>query len=402
MALPEALPAGDVRHRYANESDGLHGELDQVIHGLPSISPDAPALQLSESRGILYLAYVALTLIVFGLTVELVATLVIQRVGLPRPDLSDPESVLLHVHGAASRGRPYVLLLGDSVMGGGALTRAFGRSSERFALGELVRRRLSRDLPGAGVADLSMDGALANDYAGLSQLVLGHTSKPAAALLQLDYRVLSPVHDDEQNLSRQWLADYVPGLHPTPQRAYGSPEFLRRPIDEAVQQGLLHSSAYLLLRGGRSLVNAPVVRALEGQTVPEEADAQVLRLLVQQFYGTSRSVAASSVVSDLMSAVDLLTRNGVPVLVSFTPANFAFLGSEVNAPVYLANVAAFESATRARASATRLIRLANFEGEISTSLFIDHCHLTAAGNRQLADRLADELQLLIADTTEKH
>ena len=332
-----------------------------------------------------------------ALGAELAATVLLRTVPVTTPEITGPEAALLQAQGAAARG-PFVALLGDSVMGAGALARAQGGSAADYALGALVRRRILRASESAGVADLSMEGALANDYAGLIELLLQHGRRPAAVMMQLDYRVLSPVHDTEQNLSRTWLQPYVPTVKPAVAKEYGSPEFLRRPIDEWTQRTLLRSSAYVLLRGGRPLVAEWAHAAAgSGRAAPQPADPAMLKLLVERFYGTDRSVAQSRVLTDLLNALDLLARNGIPVLVGFTPTNFSFLGASANVAAYQANVAALGAAVRARAHGGAAIRWVNFEGYVPPAWFLDHCHLTPTGNVQISERMFEELALLLDD-----
>jgi hypothetical protein len=245
-----------------------------------------------------------------------------------------------------------------------------------------------------------MEGALVNDYGGLSRLLFEQQLFPSAVLIQLDYRVLSPVHDADQNLSRRWLEAYAPTVERAVTGDPGSPEFAARPIDEWFTRTLLRSNAYLLMRGGRHRLNQRVLDTFEGwglRQPPSPQDTEVLKLLVGPFYRTDIPLSRSRVLPDLLRVIDGLTARHIPVQLCFTPANFAFLGDQVNVAAYRANVAALEAAIGDRYAGTGMVRWTSLEGDIPETMFVDHCHLTPEGNRRAADRMLAGLSILLAD-----
>ncbi|HEV3060022.1 MAG TPA: hypothetical protein VGY48_17375, partial [Vicinamibacterales bacterium] len=283
----ESSAPPDVARRYAAASDGLQGEIDQVIIGLPPIDPQSPAAQLTQPEGTRYLVQVGLGVIVACLLFELLATNAIARVG-PQLEILGPEEVLLSAIGPARHG-PFVLVLGDSVMTDVALRRTMGPAARAETIPAVIRSRAARYVGHDRIVNLSMEGALVNDYGGLSRLLFEQQLFPSAVLIQLDYRVLSPVHDADQNLSRRWLEAYVPTVERPVTGDPGSPEFAARPIDEWFTRTLLRSNAYVLMRGGRHRLNQRVLDTFEGWGLRQPAspqDTEVLKLLVGPFYRT--------------------------------------------------------------------------------------------------------------------
>ncbi len=389
-----SVAPADVGRRYAIEGDGFQGDSDQVIIGLPPVPPDAPAARLSRAEGVRYLVQVLLMTLVVGLVAEVAATLAIPQWPARTLEISGPEDAILLAKAGARRG-PYILLLGDSVMRDGALKRVIGRDAIDSTIPQFIRARAAKDLPAASVVDLSMEGALVNDFAGLLQLVTDRGLTPSAVVVQLDYRVLSPVHDDEQNLSRRWLG--------------ASPEPIERPIDNAVRRLLLSSNAFLLMRGsrqagGRWLTDGTqsVVNRLEGGprgTVDADRNADVLRLTVGRFYRSDRAVARSRMLIDLLRLVDTLVERRIPVLLAVTPTNAEFLGDQIDVPMYRANIAAVESAVDERYGGASGVRFVHIDGDIPPRLFLDHVHLRPDGNRMIAERLVDNLDILLHDAS---
>lgn len=401
-----SIAPADVGRRYATESSGLLGEADQVIVGLPPVV-GSEAAALSRPAGLRYLVHVVLLVLTVALGAEVLGTVAVRFVRPEQLDVNGPEEALLLSKSVAAS-RPYVLLLGDSVMREGALHRATGRSARESTIPHFLRARLGRDVPSAGVVDLSMEGALVNDYAGLLQLVIDHGVAPAAVLVQLDYRVLSPTQDDEQNQSRSWLAPYVRSVEPAARAEGASPELLARPIDEAMHRMLLRSDAFVLLRGGRQRLGAwaddrieAALRRIGPLHAPAAAveDTEAVKLTVGQFYRTDRTAAGSRMLADLLRALDGLAARKIPVLVGFTPTNVDYLGDQVNVPAYRANVATVRDAVEAHFHGAALVRWVSLDGDVPAGFFVDHVHMTADGNRLVADRLADNLLVLLRDTT---
>jgi hypothetical protein len=281
-----------------------------------------------------------------------------------------------------------------------ALRRTMGPAARAETIPAVIRSRAARYVGHDRIVNLSMEGALVNDYGGLSRLLFEQQLFPSAVLIQLDYRVLSPVHDADQNLSRRWLEAYVPTVERPVTGDPGSPEFAARPIDEWFTRTLLRSNAYVLMRGGRHRLNQRVLDTFEGWGLRQPAspqDTEVLKLLVGPFYRTDIPLSRSHVLPDLLRVIDGLAARHIPVQLCFTPANFAFLGDQVNVAAYRANVAALEAAIGERYAGTGMVRWTSLEGDIPETMFVDHCHMTPEGNRRVADRMLAGLSILLAD-----
>lgn len=304
--------------------------------------------------------------------------------------ISDPANVLLAVKRA--RGNPFILVLGDSVMGSSAMAKAGIVDASSHAIPRLFENLLKRVSVDATVTNLAMDGALAGDYLGLLQLLTEHQLRPAAAIIQVDYRLLSPLHDEEDagNVSRAWLRPYTApwaGLA-MPQHASGAPT--ERPIDQFVSRTiLLHSDAYLRLRNLRS-----GFLSTESAAANRQEHAEMLRMMVGRFYLYEKEITSSATLSIFQALMDRLRRMDIPTVVYFTPANPEFLGNQINQPVYAYNVNAFDRWFRRRYGATSFLRLVSLENIFVSSDFLDHSHLTAAANAKAAKIMFDEFALL--------
>jgi hypothetical protein len=89
----------------------------------------------------------------------------------------------------------------------------------------------------------------------------------------------------------------------------------------------------------------------------------------------------------LERTVDALHRARIPVLAFLTPTNHTLLHDYIDGRGYRANVLFLE-----RALARHGARVLNLDRAFPAPLFIDNTHLTAAGQRRLAERLAPLLR----------
>jgi len=310
-----------------------------------------------------------------------------------RATISGPADALLAAKRA--QGNPFVLVLGDSVMGSSAMESAGVADAYINAIPWQFERMLKPVSVNVTVTNLAMDGALVGDYLGLLQLLTEHQLRPAAAVIQVDYRLLSPLHDNEDrgNFSRAWLLPYVApwtGLLTLPNRVISPSE---RPIDDIVGRSmLLRSDAYLRLRNLHARFLAAQPAAIADANRGKHAEA--VRLTVGRYYLNESDITAGATLSAFAALMDRLRSMAIPTVVCFTPANPGFLGDQLNQPVYAYNVHAFGEWFRRRYGSTPFLRLVSLENIFADADFLDHSHLTAAANARAAKIMFDEFVLL--------
>jgi lysophospholipase L1-like esterase len=361
-----------------------------------AIEPSSePPTRDRNAAGTAYLVDVALGVAIVLLLLELAASMARPRWHFPFDRFESAEEVLLRLR-SIPPSQPYVLVMGDSVMVDGALRRAGVPDAKECSISVLLSRLLQQKAPDSSVVSLAMEGALSDDYAAILRLVEMHHRLPAAVMLQVDYRLLSPVNDSPA-LSRDWLRPYGGGGAGSSGTAgYQPAAKIVRPIDAFVREHLLFdSNLYLLLRGGRRLLRERVLGALtERSGVPPPEDDAVLRLLVARYYQSPLPLTEGRPVLVVERIIDHLLERNVPVLICFTPVNFEFLGDRINAPMYQFNVNEFRERLHARYQSDPRFRLAVFEDAVPTPLFLDHTHFNAAGNELLARMMAREFEML--------
>jgi hypothetical protein len=233
--------------------------------------------------------------------------------------ISEPATVLFSAKRA--QGNPFVLVLGDSVMGPSAMENAGIRNASDLTIPAQFERLLGRASVNTTVANLSMDGALVGDYLGLLRLLTEHQLRPAAAVVQIDYRLLSPLHDVENggNLSRECLASYAApwaGLLTAPGRVVTSSA---RPIDNFISRTiLLRSDAYLRLRNLHAQFFATHPAAVSEAT--RERYYDLLRMRVGRFYLNEADITSSATLVAFAALMDQLRQIAIPTVVYFTPS----------------------------------------------------------------------------------
>jgi hypothetical protein len=310
-----------------------------------------------------------------------------------RTSISGPADVLLAAKRA--QGNPFVLVLGDSVMGSSAMESAGVANAYIHAIPLQFERMLRLISVDVTSTNLAMDGALVGDYLGLLQLLTEHQLRPAAAVIQVDYRLLSPLHDieDRGNFSRAWLLPYIApwaGLLTLPGRVISPSD---RPLDDIIGRTLLlHSDAYLRLRNLRSKILAAQSAAISNTN--RNKHAEILRMTVGRYYLNETEITAGATLSAFAVLMDRLRSMAIPTIICFTPANPDFLGNQINSPVYAYNVHAFGEWFRRRYGSTPFLQLVSLENIFVSSDFIDHSHLTAAANAKAAKIMFDEFVLL--------
>jgi lysophospholipase L1-like esterase len=290
---------------------------------------------------------------------------------------------------------PFVLVLGDSVMGSSAMESAGIANASERTIPARFEHLLNRAAVDTTVANLAMEGALVGDYLGLLGLLTEHRLRPTAAVIQIDYRLLSPLHDveDAGNLSRDWLTSYAApwaGLLAPRGRAVTASE---RPIDGLISRTiLLRSDAYLWLRNLHAQFFAIRTAAVTEQA--RERYNDLLRMRVGRFYLNEADITASATLLVFAALMDQLRQMAIPTAVFLTPANPEFLRDQMNRAVYAYNVHALGEWFRRRYGSTRLIRLISMEEIFGSADFLDHTHLTPAANAKAAKIMFDELVLL--------
>jgi hypothetical protein len=322
-----------------------------------------------------------------------------------RDEFRGPEDILALVKGR-SAGRPYVLILGDSVMKNQALEKAGENAPREKTVPAYFERLLKISAPRFAVVDASMEGALAGDYNGIVRVLESHSMTPSAVVLQLDYRLFSKEHEQTGQLSRKWLKPYVDysssGLKRPGANTRDAPE---RFIDSQVYSGLLlKSNLFLFLRNGlwalepsnRILKNLTKGSKGKAGSDDEAAGNAALKLLVAPYYQHSDAIVNSRAADILNRAIDSLSRAGVPVLLVFSPVNFDYLYPLINVSAYEANRAAYGQLIQQRYADHSMVRLVFADGTVPQEHFLDHCHLTAEGNQALAKAIMGGLYLLTA------
>jgi hypothetical protein len=307
--------------------------------------------------------------------------------------ISEPATALFSAKRAQSN--PFVLVLGDSVMGSSAMESAGIANASGRTIPARFEHLLNLATVNATVANLAMDGALVGDYLGLLSLLTEHRLRPAAAVIQIDYRLLSPLHDveDAGNLSRDWLTSYAApwaGLLVPPDRTARSTERL---IDRLISRMiLLRSDAYLRLRNlhARFFANRTATVAERDR----ERYNDLLRMRVGRFYLNETDITASATLLAFAALMDQLRQMAIPTAVFLTPANPEFLRDQINRPVYAYNVHALGEWFRRRYGGTRLLRLISMENIFGPADFLDHTHLTPEANAKAGKIMFDEFVLL--------
>lgn len=341
----------------------------------------------------------ALWLACIFLTLELAASLSLRLLPkdwlVDRAEVEDAAGVILKAR-RQIRHKPYVLVLGDSVMAAGALGRAGQDQPHQHTTPSYLAERIRQAGLDWPVLNLGMEGALGADYLGLFRLLDAQNLRPSLVLVQIDYRVLSPHQDAAQHISRPWLAPFVSEhaarLVGLSTRANASQN---KTIDKLVHDKvLLRSDLYILIRALRQIPKTVGAEGgpgrIEGGDPTEKA---VLSRLVGRFYGLDKSILEGKALKVLEALLDELRDLNLPTLVCFTPANFDFLGEQANVPVYFYNLNALQKWFEGRYGRDAGLGLAVLENTVPSSLFLDHCHLNPEGNRIMAGLIFDRLAL---------
>ena len=277
------------------------------------------------------------------------------------------------------RSEPDVVLLGDSVLGPTALHEHGERDPRRVSLARAFAAALGK---GRTSVSLGADGLLPLDLAALSEEVAGAARPPARALVLVSYRMMSPQAAKDGGTSRAFLAAGPPAN-----------------LEARLSGGLfaLATDRSALVRTAQVLKTLwffptrtdALQRALTPFVKPADDDADLreaaLRMKVAAFYRGAPWSANLAARDGLGTVRDRFAKAGVGAVFVLTPQNFAFAG-EVDA----------DAVTRDRAFVKDLLgpgaAFADYTDRYPEALFLDHCHLTAAGNQAFARDLVALLE----------
>ncbi|MCP3940383.1 MAG: SGNH/GDSL hydrolase family protein [Desulfobacteraceae bacterium] len=311
-------------------------------------------------------------------------------------NFKSPEEILFQAKSKVGIKKPYVLILGNSVMTNDALKTNGVLKPQDKGISSLLEKKISNKIPGVSVLNLSMNGMLANDFQGLTNLLLQHAQKPSLVIFQIDYRLFSSVHGTEGYLSRKWLIPFVSDKEGNPS-AFES-QVSKRNIDLfTYKKILLNSNAYILLRGGWGNISQMITQQLplrekfDVGKMDSVLDKEMsLKLMVAHYYSHSEEYSYSTAYKILEMIIKKYVDNQIPVLLVFSPVNFNFLQESINLKTYAYNVNNIEKTITSRFGRGSNVQYFSLENIFSNDLFIDHCHLTEEGNKKAADLIASE------------
>jgi lysophospholipase L1-like esterase len=254
---------------------------------------------------------------------------------------------------------PSVVFLGDSVVWGYRLP------ADETAVALLAAR-------GCACRNLAMRaGSPPNDYA-LVRLLANAGIRPKQVVHEVNQKAFNPADADYRRLLPGIAALAEPLLSPADRALLpGSDANVPTPFDRAL------SSAWLLYAFRADLRDT----YLNG-----EKDAPFQRPTPELYEGTYdlTPLGPKNVgVHFLDQTADALHAAGIPLVAFLTPVNRALLADYVDNREYRANKRYLQVELERRGA-----RVVDLEASLPPDSFIDNAHLTAAGQRQLANRLA--------------
>ena len=295
---------------------------------------------------------------------------------LGRLELVDPALLADHRAAFAPGPRPQALLLGDSVLYGSALRERGDPAWRHHSLGQALQDRFGAK--GVETVELSGDGLYPADLAAL----WATEGRPhlSAVVLELNPRMFA---DEPGNSATAYS------------RRFLAPD---QPLDaaERVSQA---SHLFRTCRLASHLLWQPsriqALTALFNRWMPPSPAAgldddlgdALLNLKIRPYYDAPAMGPQHAGWLALQRLADGLKAQGPPVLVFLTPQNHARIADLVDAKGYAANRRLVAELFRSRGLAYRdWADRAPVRGA-----FLDHCHLDAAGNQELADWALQEL-----------
>lgn len=257
-----------------------------------------------------------------------------------------------------------LLLLGDSVLWGSALRERGIRDWRTQTPGSAVAQALPADWR---LVELSADGLMLPDLEAL--LERGLALKPAAVVLELNYRMLGP----DAPHSRPWL-------DPQAKPGFDAEEALRRHwrlfrFGELASATLFDPSLKDVLSG--------VVDRIFGTEADEDGRQALLDLKLQPYYSSPAQADSHPALQALRRISTRLREAQVPAFVFLTPQNLERVEDLLDRPAYDAN-------RKALARAAQGLRYADWSNRRpKQGAFLDHCHFDAAGNAELGRWIAE-------------
>jgi hypothetical protein len=291
------------------------------------------------------------------------------------PELRD------RIRWASSRPHP-VIVLGDSVLGASALFEHGEKKARRQTVPVFLKQFGSSD--GWSVESLGADGFLLPDLEVISREL--RRAPPERILVILNVRMFASEFEDPAHaFSRDFLASDVRDASPrAPQKTELNSLDARVSAWFSEKSSLL-LTAHLLQPLWYFPTRRDFCRRLVEKVAGGEQDSEIreaaLRLKVAPYYGErwNESAPAFRSLAELLAGL----KGSQRVVVVLTPQNSAFVK---DAETFHRNRGVLRSFVTTRG--TGRFEYRDFSDRYSPDQFLDHCHLTAAGNRDYARALA--------------
>jgi hypothetical protein len=291
-----------------------------------------------------------------------------------------------------------VLVLGDSVLGGSALTEHRVPGARQLTLGSDLKEILEDR--GNHLVTLAADGALLPDLLALTTEAfpggVNGPPPPGQVLLLLNYRMFTQeLASGPKALSRVFLkedlpASFFPSLGKDPKRTEETDLsdrlyaflcqhcFLFRETQMAKTLWYYPTQKDFFQHALESVLGAP--------NEDEDLAEASLKLKIAPYYQAYRWPADGLPYQSLGLILQRLKGAGIPVKVVLTPQNPGFLGDYVDKPSFEANRKGLGRFMKDHAFPG--LDYEDWSGLYPPSSFLDHCHLTPEGNHVYAKDLA--------------
>lgn len=294
-----------------------------------------------------------------------------------------------------------VLVLGDSVLGGSALTEHRVTGARQLTLGSDLKETLEGR--GSPLVTLAADGALLPDLLALTKEAFpGEVNAPppqGQVLLLLNFRMFAQdFTSGPKALSRVFLkadlpAAFLPSLGKDPKRTEETD------LSDRLYVFLCqHCFLFRETQTAKTLWYYPtqkdffqhvLERVLGAPKEDEDLAEASLKLKIAPYYQAFRWPADGLPYQSLRFLLERLKSAGIPVKVVLTPQNPGFLGDYVDKSSFEANRKGLARFMKDQAFPE--LDYEDWSGRYPPSLFLDHCHLTPEGNRAYAKDLVDLL-----------
>ena len=276
-----------------------------------------------------------------------------------------------------------VVLLGDSILGGSALSEHGVADARRKTIPAFLAALEGPN--GRFVQSLGADGLLLPDLEAIGREV--PRARPEDVLVLLNFRMFSrEFQDGPKAASRDFLVPDLPGGGP--RRESAETARTQRLSARACEHWVLFRTAMLLRPLWYFPTQRDFFRRLEARLVQESVDRDLqeaaLRLKVAPYYQDAWEQPSLAFAS-LDRLLAGLLRSDTRVTVVLTPQNPDFV--EAGSPEVVSNnrrlLRAFLQAREAPA-----LRYLDWSDRYPAGDFLDHCHLGVAGNETYARDLA--------------